>query len=595
MQAFGIGGFAPKPGGFDALVAKALGEHNFDLARQLVNAAGGGSGFVPSPTTQQLLDRALQNAIANGNFDDFRKLQEITGKGASIEQQLAAALASGDVAGAQRLFSFANQLTPAQRLQAFGSTGGGAGPNDQTLAAQQQVFQQNQQVLQAERDATRAQLQNRIAAAKDQREADAARSELARFDAQEADRQRAANQAFQFGGTGEARTAERAALENRLANARDQREADAARQQLALLDAQEGRAASAFPLSQELLRNQDTRAAAQQAFSQGLQNRQFGLQEQGQAFGQAQQRLQSGLEILRSPGDQFLFQTRLRGNQPNQAFQLGGTAVSRNAFLEPFGQQAFGTGQGQAFGSLLRSEGGRTPPGAFGIGSGLQQAVPSLGGSLGALDSMGNTIDFRRGGGGSLDSLMGRATPTEQFGDMRTRGPQSLGLLPPGGMPVSNAPISEGGARGPVLPEPPQSIQGAFAGFGTTGNINDLSRAIHAQAQPPMTDMMTRGPASLGQMPSQEAPFSISPGLQQAFAGQQVGRPRQLPSLGAPPFLSLQQNRNLLPSEREMRQAEVQAQGFFLPDFEEQERRQNPQAFLPSGQRVRRAAAFRPL
>jgi len=75
---------------------------------------------------------------------------------------------------------------------------------------------------------------------------------------------------------------------------------------------------------------------------------------------------------------------------------------------------------------------------------------------------------------------------------------------------------------------------------------------------------------------TQPASFSISPGLQQAFGGRRVSQPRQLPSIGAPPFLSLQQEANLIPSERSMRLAEIQAQGFPLEDFLEQEQALRP-------------------
>ena len=169
-----------------------------------------------------------------------------------------------------------------------------------------------------------------------------------------------------------------------------------------------------------------------QRFGQGLQERQFGLQQQGQRFGQALSTLGAGLDILRSPGDYYLYQTRLRDRQAPLAPYTGQDVAGRGAFLEPFSQQ-------------------------------LASGVPNA-------------------------------------------GQQGLG--------------------------------------GQAGQ-----------------------------------PF---PGLAQALAGQSVSRPRQLPSIGAPPFLSLQDQARLLPSEREMRSAEVGALGIPLQDYEEQERRTYPRGFGPS-------------
>ena len=75
---------------------------------------------------------------------------------------------------------------------------------------------------------------------------------------------------------------------------------------------------------------------------------------------------------------------------------------------------------------------------------------------------------------------------------------------------------------------------------------------------------------------------AATPGLGQALSGQTVDRPRQLPAVGAPPFLSLQDYARLLPSEREMRTAEIGALGIPLQDYAEQERRTYPRGFGPS-------------
>ena len=90
------------------------------------------------------------------------------------------------------------------------------------------------------------------------------------------------------------------------------------------------------------------------------------------------------------------------------------------------------------------------------------------------------------------------------------------------------------------------------------------------------------GEQLLGGQPQTLASQSPFAGLGEALSGQQVSRPRQLPSIGAPPFLGLQQYRNLLPSEREMRQAEIQSLGIPLQDYEEQERRLFPRATVSS-------------
>lgn len=201
--------------------------------------------------------------------------------------------------------------------------------------------------------------------------------------------------------------------------AEERRRQEAFGPEQARLAAGERRAQGRFGLQEEA-----------QRFGQGLQERQFGLQEQAQRFGQGLSTLGAGLNILRSPGDYYLYQTRLRDQQASSTPYTGQEIAPRGAFLQPFAQQL----------------------------------------------------------AGGLSGLGGQQELATQAG---------------------------------------------------------------------------------------------SPGLAQALAGQTVSRPRQLPNVGAPAFLSLQDQARLLPSEREMRSAEVGALGIPQEDYEEQERRTYPRAFGP--------------
>ena len=73
--------------------------------------------------------------------------------------------------------------------------------------------------------------------------------------------------------------------------------------------------------------------------------------------------------------------------------------------------------------------------------------------------------------------------------------------------------------------------------------------------------------------------FQVPPRLATVFRGEQPGQARLLTALGgpggsAPPFLSPQTLSQMLASEREMYGAEVKAQGFYGPDYEQQRRKQ---------------------
>ena len=65
-----------------------------------------------------------------------------------------------------------------------------------------------------------------------------------------------------------------------------------------------------------------------------------------------------------------------------------------------------------------------------------------------------------------------------------------------------------------------------------------------------------------------------SQGLGQVSGGGQVSGQRLMPTLGAPRFTSPQTEAGMMPSERDIYQSEIQNQGFYLPDYLEQQRKQ---------------------
>ena len=414
--------------------------------------ANGQQVLDPVTGRPQTRKRAVSVPDIQGAIAAFQAQQQAQrpGGGLSLEEQIADALARNDFARAQQLREEANKPTAAQA-------------EVQRLANERQRLDTD--LARATNPLTIQQLQQQIQIVA----------------AQEA----RAQAAF-------ATTQARQELENALARETNPLRVQQLQQQIDQAKTAETRAQQQFELERGLAQAQEGRAAAAFGPAQAREQGRFEREGQAQAFQQGQQSLQAGLSILRSPGDYWNYQTRLRGNQPSVPFAVGGEAVPRAPFLTPF----------------MASQGATA-----------QQA------------------------------------------------PFSGGAQPTAAPAAQQAPFSSEAQRLSKASGAPVTIDPSIAG-----------------SNAPFAGAMAAGtPFSLGgQGNAQPAQFSISPGLSQAFSGQPVDKPRALTQLGAPPFISVQQERNLLPSEREMRLAEVGAQGFYLPDFQEQEERLRPRTMAGS-------------